>query len=298
MTRVAVIGTTGQLARCLAAADSSVERIFLGRDVLDLTKADSIAPALENAQPDLIVNAAAYTAVDAAETDRETAFAVNADGPGTVAQVAARLGVPFVHVSTDYVYDGTKNGAYVETDPVAPLGVYGASKRAGEEAVLAAKGRATILRTAWIYAPQGKNFVKTMLRLGATHKTLRIVADQIGSPTYAGDLADAILRITPRLIDAEVDCFDIFHCAGKGWTSWAGFAETIFARALQLDLIESAPEVEWISTTDYPTPASRPANSVLDCMKFMQVFGFALPYWQETLETALAAHPAAFPSAS
>lgn len=288
--RIAVIGETGQLARRLAAADSAHDRVFLARATLDLAKPETIAPALEAARPDLIVNAAAYTAVDDAEENRAAAFAINADGPGEAARIAAALDVPFVQVSTDYVYDGAKDGPYLETDPTAPLGVYGASKLAGEQAVLAACPRSVILRTAWVYAPEGKNFVKTMLRLGATHDTLRVVDDQRGCPTYAGDLAAAILDLAPRLTDAVAGdpAFGVFHATGGGEASWADFAEQIFAQATARGVMARAPQVTRIGTAEFPTKAARPRNSVLDCGKLADIHGLRLRHWPEALEDMLA----------
>lgn len=294
--RIVVIGRSGQLAQRLAAVQSPMERVFLNREEVDFARPEKIAVALRKTGADVIVNAAAYTAVDRAESDHKAAFTANAQGPGEAASVAAALGVPFVHVSTDYVYDGAKNGAYLETDPTGPLGVYGASKLAGEKLVRAACPRSTILRTAWVYAPEGNNFVKTMLRLGATGNALRVVADQRGSPTYAGDLAEAILAIASRLTVAPGGdpVFDIFHWAGGGETSWAGFAEAIVTRGAELGLIGAAPTITPITTAEFPTRARRPANSVLDCGKFTQVFGSAPRDWREALDAALTGHPSAF----
>ncbi len=293
--RIAVIGETGQLARRLAAADSAHECVFLGRDALDLAKPEMIPAALESAKADLVVNAAAYTAVDAAEADAETAHMVNGTGVGVLAGVAGMLGLPFVHVSTDYVYAGDKDGPYVEDDLTDPQGVYGASKLKGEQLAMDANPRTTILRTAWVYAPEGKNFVKTMLRL-AERESLGVVHDQRGSPTYAGDLAEAILAIAPTVATGKVgdDVYGVFHCAGSGEASWAELADDIFAQAAANGLIKHAPTVKRITTADYPTPAKRPANSVLDCTKLSRVFGHSMRDWPVALADALETHGDAF----
>ena len=293
--RIAVIGETGQLARRLAAADGTHDCVFLGRDVLDLARPETIPPALEAAKADLVVNAAAYTAVDAAETDAEMAHLVNGTGVGIAAGVAGLLGLPFVHVSTDYVYAGDKDGPYVEDDLTAPQGVYGASKLEGEELAAKANPRTTILRTAWVYAPEGKNFVKTMLRL-ADRDSLGVVHDQRGSPTYAGDLAEAILAMAPLIVAGEAgdDVYGVFHCAGGGEASWAELAEATFDHASQSGMIAGVPNVNRIGTADYPTPAKRPANSVLNCSKLERIFGYKPRNWRVALADALDAHPKAF----
>ncbi len=293
--RIAVIGKNGQLAQRLAAVDSPHELVFLGRDVLDLAQPSTIPTAIEGAKADLIVNAAAYTAVDAAETDAGMANAVNAQGVDIAAGMADMLRLPFVHVSTDYVYAGDKTGPYVEDDPTDPQGVYGASKLEGERRAMRSNPRTTILRTAWVYAPEGKNFVKTMLRL-ADRDELGVVHDQRGSPTYAGDLAEAILTMAPALVEAKAgsDVYGIFHCAGGGEASWAELAEATFAHAASTGMIDGVPTVNRITTADYPTPAKRPANSVLDCTKLARVFGQAPRDWHSALTSALNAHPDAF----
>jgi len=285
--RIVVIGKTGQLALCLAAAGAKRDIIFLGRDQLDLSKPETIEPALTAAQPDVIINAAAYTAVDQAEDERELAFAVNAHGPGEAARVAAMLHAPFLHVSTDYVFDGTKKTAYTEDDPVAPLGVYGQSKEAGERAVREAGSHHAIYRTAWVYAPEGKNFVKTMLRLAADRDLLTVVGDQRGSPTSATDLATFLLHAAEKCASDLHDAFGTFHVTGSGDASWAEFAEAITRRGEELGLIRKAPAVKHISTAEFPTKAARPANSVLDSTKSAVVYGHKMQDWRAALDQTL-----------
>jgi dTDP-4-dehydrorhamnose reductase len=233
--------------------------------------------------PGIVVNAAAYTAVDAAETDQAAAYRANRDGPAILARLCAEAGIPLIHISTDYVFDGAKPTPYVESDPVAPQGVYGASKLAGEQAVLLSGAQAIILRTAWVYAPTGRNFVRTMLTVGKTRDRLTVVADQIGCPTVAGDLADAILSIITILDRTgwRPEYGGVFHAAGSGETSWHGLAVATFQEAARHGA--RTPEVAPIATADWPTPAKRPANSRLDCSRLHTVFGIRLPHWRESL---------------
>lgn len=284
--RIAVTGREGQVAQSLAErAGTAHEVVLVGRPGLDLADAASVMPALAEARPDLIVSAAAYTAVDQAEDEPALAHAVNGAGAGAVAAAAARLGVPVVHLSTDYVFDGGKDGDYVETDPTGPIGVYGASKLAGEHAVAAATPRHAILRTAWVYSPFGKNFVRTMLRIAETRDELTVVADQHGNPTSALDIADAILHAAPQLVSGSSDVFGVFHLAGTGTTSWAGFARRIFAASAAAG--GPSARVRDITTADYPTKARRPANSRLSSARFTGVFGFAMPAWEDSTDTVV-----------
>jgi dTDP-4-dehydrorhamnose reductase len=278
---ILVTGGTGQLAAALAAADNNVHRV--GRPTFDFDRPDTIEAAFRASNPRLLINAAAYTAVDAAENDAEAALRANRDGPAILARLCAETGIPLIHVSTDYVFDGAKPTPYVETDAVAPQGVYGASKLAGEQAVLASGARAMILRTAWVYAATGKNFVRTMLTLGKTRDKLAVVGDQHGCPTTAQDLADAILAIS-ALIDRSgwQDSFQgIFHAAGTGATTWHGLAVATFQEAARHGA--NQPEVASIATSEWPTPAKRPANSRLDCSRLRDIFGIALPPWRQSL---------------
>lgn len=284
--RILVIGRSGQLATALArcAADRmDVELATLGRSQLDLAQPESVAAQISAFRPDIVVNAAAYTAVDQAEKEPERAFAINRDGAAAAARAAADAGAAFIHVSTDYVFDGRKADAYCEQDDTNPLNVYGRSKRDGELAVIAAHPTALVLRTSWVYSPFGGNFLKTMLKLGAERPRLRVVDDQTGNPTSALDLAEAILRIAPGLTATPGG---IYHLTGSGSTTWHGFATAIFAEAAARG--GPNPMLEAIATSDYPTPAQRPANSRLDCSAFAQRFGFQLRDWHEAMGDTLA----------
>jgi dTDP-4-dehydrorhamnose reductase len=287
--RLAVTGLQGQVARALAETGPvlDLEIISLGRPHLDLAAPATVQPALEAAAPDIVVNAAAYTAVDQAEREPDLATAVNGVGAGFVAEACCALGVPMIHLSTDYVFDGDKKSPYVEEDPVAPASVYGHSKLAGEKAVAAGTNDHVILRTAWVYAPYGKNFVRTMLALAETRKEVRVVADQLGCPTYAPDIAMAIARIARSLLGnpADLQLRGIFHLTGSGETSWADFASAIFAFLAAKGLPK--PELTPIASTEYPTPARRPANSRLNCAKLVRVYGIELPSWRDSLGICL-----------
>lgn len=284
MLRLAVIGTQGQLAHSLAElSGDGVSVTCIGRPLLDLAQPETVAAALDDLPADLLVNAAAYTAVDRAERESDLAFRVNRDGAAAVAAVCARRSLPLIHLSTDYVFDGTRVGAWRETDACHPQTVYGASKLAGEQAVLAAFPATVILRTAWLHSPFGSNFVKTMLRLSGERDRLRVVADQHGSPTYAPDLAVAILAMARRLTSApDAVLSGIFHLAGAGETTWHGLAVTTMAMAGRGVLVDP------ITTAEYPTLAKRPANSVLDTAKVEAVYGLRLPPWQEGVRHGVA----------
>jgi dTDP-4-dehydrorhamnose reductase len=280
--RLAVTGRDGQVAASLleaGQAHAGAEVIAIGQPELDLARPQTVIDAIAAAKPDIVVSAAAYTAVDQAEDEPDLAFAVNATGAGKVAEAAARLGVPIIHLSTDYVFDGNAPHAYVETDATAPLGVYGASKLAGEQAVAAAGPRHLILRTAWVYSPFGKNFVKTMLRLAADRDEISVVADQWGNPTSALDITEAILHAATVLLDDKsFSACGTFHLAGTGETNWSGFAREI----LDTSRVSGGPwaNVRDIATKDYPTKARRPANSRLSSAKFASAFGWTVPDWR------------------
>lgn len=287
--RLVVTGRDGQVAASLLEAGqgkAGMEVVAIGRPELDLARPETIIDAIAAAKPDIVVSAAAYTAVDQAEDEPDLAFAVNATGAGKVAEAAARLGAPLIHLSTDYVFDGSATHAYVETDATAPLGVYGASKLAGEQAVAAAGPRHLILRTAWVYSPFGRNFVKTMLRLAADRDEISVVADQWGNPTSALDVADAILHAAAALHgDKSVGAFGTYHLAGTGETNWSGFARHI------LDTSRASggawAQVRDIASKDYPTKARRPANSRLSSAKFADVFGWSAPDWRQSTEAVV-----------
>lgn len=283
-------GPNGQILQSLIERGRAAghEIIGLGRPQLDLAAdPDSISAALAATRPEAVVSAAAYTAVDRAESEADLAFAVNARGAGAVARAANVLGVPIVHLSTDYVFSGSKTSPYNEEDPTDPVSVYGASKLAGEEAVFAEHSNAAVLRTAWVYSPFGANFVKTMLRLAADRDEVSVVADQRGNPTSALDIADTILEILCKLASSSDERFSgVFHMSGKGETTWAGFAEAIFAASKARG--GPSASVRPISTVDYPAPAKRPANSRLDNSKLADTYGLRLPPWQDSLERVIA----------
>lgn len=288
--RIAVTGKSGQVVTALLERGEAAgyEVIALGRPELDLADPASVARVLQAATPDVIVSAAAYTAVDKAETEAELAHSVNGAGAGAVAQAAKALGVPLIHVSTDYVFDGSLDRPYVEGDATGPTGVYGASKLAGERAVLDTypEGSA-VLRVAWVYSPFGGNFVKTMLRLAGDRNEVSVVADQVGNPTSALDIADGILMVATNLAGSnDASLRGVFHMTANGEASWADFAEEIFATSAG----NGGPfaSVKRITTAEYPTPATRPSNSRLDCGKIAQVHGVALPDWRNALKTVVA----------
>lgn len=284
--RIIVIGKEGQVARALAerASAHGAKAVLLGRPKLDLADPSGIEDILLETGGDIIVNAAAYTAVDQAESEPELAEAINGIGAGAVAGAAAAMNVPVIQISTDYVFDGTAERPYREDDEVRPLGVYGASKLLGEQAVADETDNHVILRTAWVYSPFGKNFVKTMLRLAADRDEIGVVADQIGSPTSALDIADGIFTISRNLLEKPQDrsLRGLFHLAGTGHASWAEFAAEIFSLSIRFG--GPSARVRPIATADYPTPAKRPANSQLDCTKLAQAHGVVLPPWRASLE--------------
>lgn len=284
--RVVVTGREGQIARSLMERGSAVGHavVALGRPQLDLTdEADAIARAIEAAEPDVVVSSAAYTAVDKAEGEPDIAFAVNERGAGAVARAARMLDVPLVHLSTDYVFDGTKPSPYTEEDEAAPTSVYGASKLAGERAVLREQDNSAVLRTAWVYSPFGSNFVKTMLRLAADRDEIGVVADQHGNPTSALDIADGVLAVAANLLGShDPRLRGLFHMTADGDATWAEFAAAIFAASDARG--GPAARVKPIATADYPTTARRPANSRLDCGKLKSSHGVALPNWRPSTE--------------
>jgi dTDP-4-dehydrorhamnose reductase len=282
---ILVIGASGQLAQALAAASPPGLRC-VGRPEADFDHPERLAAVFQRIAPALVINAAAYTAVDAAETDAAAALRANRDGPGQLAALCEAAAIPLLHVSTDYVFDGLKGAPYVETDPTSPTGVYGASKLAGEAAVRAGCTRALVLRTSWVYAASGRNFVLTMLNAARKTRHLRVVADQIGCPTTAADLADALLGIAAILQRGWQERYaGLYHVAGSGWTSWHGLALASFEAAARHGL--EPPEVTAIRTADWPTPARRPPDSRLDCGKLDAVFGLRLPDWRASLERTI-----------
>ena len=281
---ILVFGGNGQLGQELArtAALQSIPMKTLSHGEADIANSAAVADALSRFDPALVVNAAAYTKVDLAETNVEEARHCNVTGPGMLARACAAAHVPLLHMSTDYVFDGRKEGAYLKSDGVGPLSVYGRTKAAGERAVRKALGRHVILRTAWVYSEFGNNFLKTILRLAASRTELTVVADQHGTPTSARELANAILRIAPRLSQDE-DVWGTYHFTAEGVTTWHGFACRVVAA--QASLTGRNPSVIPIRSEDYPTAARRPANSQLDCRLFARVFGFFGRHWTKSVDT-------------
>lgn len=285
---ILVAGKNGQLARCLRelAAMRGLPLVAIGRPELDLENREGIDKLIASIAPSAIINAAAYTAVDQAESEMAKAFSVNRDGAAALANVAWQMNIPLIHHSTDYVFDGSKPDAYDENDIPAPLNAYGASKLAGEAAVLAAHPLATVIRCSWLYSPYGSNFVRTMLRLCETQQKVRVVRDQHGNPTSAFDLAEAVLRIAERsAMDDRRATAGIFHIAGQGETNWHDFAQAIFCERSRRGA--RIPALEAITTEEFPTAARRPRNSRLDSSKAERVFGIRLAPWRHALKTCL-----------
>jgi dTDP-4-dehydrorhamnose reductase len=279
-----IIGGNGQLGWELVRQSSlkGLETHSLDCPGIDIGIESSARRCLAPLQAEVIVNAAAYTAVDQAEAEPERAFAVNREGPRNLALYCRERGIPLIHLSTDYVFDGTKKDAYVEEDPVSPLGAYGRSKEAGEAEVRKLLESHVIIRTAWLYGVHGQNFVKTMLNLAREKETLRVVNDQWGCPTNAADLADAILKITEQHLAGKAILWGTYHYCGAGETNWHGFAEAIFELARQHEFLKVR-EVVPITTAEYPTAARRPVYSVLDCSKIGQNFGVWPRPWKQSL---------------
>jgi dTDP-4-dehydrorhamnose reductase len=284
-----ITGATGQLGLALIEESTSrgLEFVAVSRPEFDFEKLETVDACFARAKPDLVINAAAYTAVDAAEAHPEAAKACNQTGPERLAELCVAAGIPLIHISTDYVFDGAKREPYVETDETNPRTVYGRTKRDGEEAVLATGAKAIILRTSWVYAPYGKNFVRTMLNAAQRMPTLRVVADQRGTPTAALDLACAVLDIVKKLSAGgwNGSYRGIFHATSAGETTWHGFALAIFEQTAKFGY--PVPQVDAITTADWPTPAHRPADSRLDCSELRRVFGLSLPSWRHSLESNL-----------
>ena len=284
MNTILVTGGTGQLATALGRAAPDRVRV-VGRPMLDFDRPGSIDALFAGGAPAVLVNAAAWTAVDAAETEPDAARRANADAPARLAELCRRHATRLIHISTDYVFDGDKGAPYTEQDATNPTGVYGATKLAGEMAVHAAAPDAAILRTAWVYAEGGRNFVRTMLNAARKAPHLRVVADQRGNPTNADDLAEAVLAVAARLQEGAPG--GLYHAAGSGEATWHGFAEAIFAEAALFDW--PIPTVEPIATAEWPTPARRPADSRLDCTRLNDIYGVRLPDWRPSLHRAVAA---------
>jgi dTDP-4-dehydrorhamnose reductase len=287
--RVFVVGEHGQMAQALGRESARRGHVvsLSGRATTDVTDRTTLAAVVADFRADLVINAAAYTAVDKAEDEPDATHRINCDGAVNVAVAAGAAGAPLIHMSTDYVYDGRKPGPYVETDAVAPLGAYGASKLAGETAIAALGGHPVILRTSWLYSADGSNFVKTMLRLAGQRDEIGVVDDQWGAPTFAADLAGAILSIGEVLLSSgnRASLGGVYHAAGGGETTWCRFARAIMKTSAE----RGGPScrVRAIATSDYPVRARRPANSRLDCTKLERTFGIRLPPWQSSLDACL-----------
>lgn len=296
LSPVLVTGGGGQLATALMRCGAGHNLRLVGRPVFDFERLDAIPSLLRDIAPSLIINAAAYTAVDKAETDADAAYRANSDGPRLIADYCTDAGIPLIHVSTDYVFDGDKGAPYVETDAPRPTGVYGASKLAGEAAILTSGARAIILRTSWVYATTGRNFLQTMLDAAKRTDRLRVVADQRGTPTAAGDLAATIMQLAGRLaiMPWNPAWRGIFHATGSGATTWHGFATAIFEEAAKYGV--TPPTIEPIASTDWPTLVRRPPDSRLDGSKLGRTFGIVLPEWRDALSRTIAdlSNPPAF----
>ncbi len=289
--KILLTGINGQVGDALQSKFGQHELVALSREQLDLSNADEIRRLVREIKPNLIINPAAYTAVDKAESEPELAFAINATAPQMLAEEAAKLGAAIIHFSTDYVYDGSKDNAYVETDAVNPVSVYGKSKLAGEEAIRMVGLPNLILRTSWVYGNYGKNFLKTILRLAGEREKLTIVGDQFGAPTSSESIADAVLKLIKHWQPAQENQSGIYHCTNVGKTSWHGFSCEIIKEYNTLAgvpaLKTNLENVVAITTADYPTPAARPANSCLDNRKLKDIFGVELPSWQQGLQQVM-----------
>ncbi|WP_052880224.1 dTDP-4-dehydrorhamnose reductase [Vibrio coralliirubri] len=284
--RVLITGCHGQVGYCLTeqlAKNENTRVLALDKEHLDITNQEAVQATVAEFQPTVIINAAAHTAVDKAEEEVELSYAINRDGPKYLALAAQSVGAAILHISTDYVFEGNKVGEYAETDTTNPQGVYGESKLAGELAVAAACGKHIILRTAWVFGENGNNFVKTMLRLGTTRDALSIVGDQFGGPTYAGDIAKALIQMAKCITQGGNVEFGIYHFSGLPHVSWFEFAEAIFDSAVKQDVIARKPSLSSIATEQYPTPAKRPSNSRLSSDKIMQAFSVEASDWKAAL---------------
>lgn len=293
--KVLLFGANGQVGHALRGALAPIGEVVATTrsgmlddgttcEIADFDRPDTLAGIVARIAPVAVVNAAAYTAVDRAETDRDAAFRANAEAPAALAAACSSAGIPLIHYSTDYVFDGTATRPYREDDATAPLGVYGASKLAGEDAIRASGARHAILRTAWVYAAHGKNFMRTMLRLAAEREELRVVADQVGSPTTAEWIAATTVPVLRAMLDDSARSVGVRHLTAAGETTWHGFASAIVDIAHARGLIARKPSVVPIATADYPTPARRPAYSVLDNDRLIAELGIAWPHWREGLE--------------
>lgn len=284
MAKFLITGAKGQVGHCLTTQlTGKAEILAVDRDELDITDRNAVFNVVKTFKPDVIINAAAHTAVDRAESEVELSEAINVKGPQYLAEAANEIGAVILHISTDYVFEGTGTGEYKEDDQTNPQGVYGRTKLEGEIAVQQANSRSIILRTAWVFGEHGHNFVKTMLRLAKDRDSLGIVGDQFGGPTYAGDIAKALIEMANQILASKENAFGVYHFTGKPYVSWYEFAKAIFAEAELQNILEKSPLVNSIATSDYPTPAKRPANSRLDLTKIKQVFNIEPSDWRNAL---------------
>ncbi|MGA6098706.1 dTDP-4-dehydrorhamnose reductase [Stutzerimonas marianensis] len=287
--RILVCGANGQVGHELVdrARTYGLEALGMTREQLDITRTEAVCDAVHNLGPGLVINAAAYTHVDNAEANAAQAYAVNRDGAASLAEACRRTSIPLLHISTDYVFSGEARQPYKETDAVAPTGVYGESKLAGERVIQTTLQQHLILRTSWVYGVHGHNFVKTMLRLGRQRDALSVVADQHGCPTAAASIAEVLLELAKRHLKGERLAWGTYHYSGRSPCTWYDFAVEIFRQAAAKGLLDKEPKVSSISTSQYPTPARRPAWSVLDCSKFESTFGIPTHDWREELAGVL-----------
>jgi dTDP-4-dehydrorhamnose reductase len=287
--RILVAGGQGQVGSALAqqGLEQNLDLIALGRQDLDITSRESIAAVFAEYEPDLLINAAAYTAVDKAESEPELAYAINETATALLADACAERGIPMLHISTDYVFDGTKDSPYVESEPVNPVAVYAKSKEAGERALRERLERHIILRTSWVFGLQGNNFVKTMLRLAKDRDHLTVVADQFGGPSSARGIAEALLKIAAQYQSGSSIAWGTYHYSQKPYVSWHQFAEAIVARAIEIGLVDHAVEVAPIPSSEFPTPVVRPKNSSLDTSALASSFGIVDSDWAADVDTVL-----------
>jgi dTDP-4-dehydrorhamnose reductase len=287
--RILVAGGKGQVGSALSrqGLEQNLDLIALGRQDLDITSADSIAAVFAKYEPDLLINAAAYTAVDKAESEPELAYAINETATAILADACAERDIPMLHISTDYVFDGTKDSPYVETDPVNPIAVYAKSKEAGERALRERLERHIILRTSWVFGLEGNNFVNTMVRLAKDRDRLTVVADQFGGPSSARGIAEALLTIAAQYQSGSLDAWGTYHYCQKPYVSWHQFAEAIVARAIEIGLVDHEVEVAPILSSEYPTPVVRPKNSRLAIENIKTTFKLASRSWSDDLDVLL-----------
>ena len=286
---VLITGAQGQVGKELTsiAQDKGFNVIAASRADLDISQAENVQQFMSQYQPDIVINAAAHTAVDKAEDEHDLAFTINRDGAANLAIACSKLNIPLLHISTDYVFDGTKTAPYNENDVVAPLGVYGESKWQGEEAIRQNLSHFLILRVAWVFGAQGNNFVKTMLRLAEDRDELNVVADQFGGPSPAKDIAQTLITLVEKFQQNKTLAWGTYHYCGKEKTTWYDFASEIFKQAFELGILNKQIKVNPITTAEYPTAAKRPENSMLDCSKLKTTFGINMPEWKEALKQVL-----------